>query len=98
MLSLLFFILIIIIQIKICKNYKDTKLGLILPIGSFLIAILFFISLLLSFVLNIFIKDTIPLKFNTNFTIQILNLLILIILMLTPTIIFSLIYKHYKKS
>nr|WP_317358217.1 hypothetical protein [uncultured Tyzzerella sp.] len=105
MIYLLFFILIVVMQIKICKNYKNTKLGLILPIGSFLIAILSFISLLLSFILEIidfFTKVSKPVKFDINFLspilIQALNILILIIIIFMPTVIFLLIYKHYKKS
>lgn len=112
MLSILSFILLIgvltvfaILQIYICKNAKNEKVGLILPIGSFIFALLPVISIIITIILNFlpnsndnnFIIVSYSIDFLPGIIIQIFNIIILIAILFTPTIIFTLIYLHYKK-
>ena len=98
-------------QIKICKNPKNKKLALILPIGSSLISILSLISIFLSLIFGI-INSFIDKSNNSNMAsyvltlesslipgilVQLLNTIVLILILFIPPIIFTLIYLHYSK-
>ena len=112
MLSILSFILLIgvltifvTLQIYICKNVKNEKIGLILPIGSFIFALLPVISIIITIILNFlpnsndnpFIVVSYSVDFLPGIIMQVFNIIILIAILFTPTIIFTLIYLHYKK-
>lgn len=111
MLSILSFILLIgvltvfaILQIYICKNAKNEKVGLILPIGSLIFGLLPIISIIITIILNFLPSSNVSsyiisysLDFLPGIIIQIFNIIILIAILFTPTIIFTLIYLHYKK-
>ncbi len=98
------------LQAYICKNAKNKKLGLILPIGSFLIATMPIISMAVAFILSILpstssrwdfgmtIIGGVTFDFLPGYIIQLFNLIILLIMLYLPTIIFTLIYLHYKKK
>ena len=96
------------LQAYICKNAKNKKLGLILPIGSFLIATMPIISMVVAFVLSFLpkgrtdfsfvITSSFSIDFLPGYIIQLFNIIILLIVLYLPTIIFTLIYLHYKKK
>ena len=95
------------LQAYICKNAKNKKLGLILPIGSFLIATMPIISMVIAFILSFLPRGGdfgmtmiggVALDFLPIYIIQIFNIIILLIMLYLPTIIFTLIYLHYKNK
>ncbi len=98
------FIVFIFLQVYICKNAKNKKLGLILPVGSFILAILPFISIILMIIISLIpnkntnvLYVSSPNIFIPGILIQLLNIIILTIILFIPSIIFTLIYLHYKK-
>lgn len=102
---LLVFSVFIFLQIYICKNFKNKKIGLILPVGSFLLSIFPLISIILIMIISLLPNrdiSAILVSTNTMFipTIlyQILITIFLIIIIFTPSIIFTLIYFYYKNK
>lgn len=94
-------ILILGLQIYICKNEKTFKYGVILPLGSLILNILPITSFGVMFVINLFTlnnnnqKDTF---FMSMFGINILSIIFMIIIIFAPTVCFYLIYLYYRKK
>lgn len=90
----------IYLQIYICKKSKNKKIGLILPIGCFILSLLTVISIILVFISNFLIPNN---DFNDIFIYDSLIYIIIILIIYTiilfmPSIIFMLIYLHYQKN
>lgn len=109
--SLIFLVVLItfcVLQAYICKNAKNKKLGLILPIGSFLIGTMPIITIVLSFILSFFSKGvtnysfviitSIKIDFLPDYIVDLISLIILFIMIYLPTIIFTSIYLYYKNK
>lgn len=101
----LVFAVFIFLQIYICKNFNNKKIGLILPVGSFLLSILPVISIILIMIISLLpnrdvsaILVSTSTMFIPTILYQILMTIFLIIIIFTPSIIFTLIYLYYKKK
>ena len=101
----LVFAVFIFLQIYICKNCKNKKIGLILPVGSFLLSIFPLIYIILVMIISLLpnrdisaILVSTSTMFMPTILYQILMTIFLIIIIFTPSIIFTLIYFYYKKK
>ncbi len=81
--------LFIFLQIRICKNLNNIKLGLILPIGCFLLALMALISIIIIYITS-FLSD--------NKSFNFMYIVVYSIVIFIPSIIFMIIYLYYNKK
>lgn len=86
------------IQAYICKNVKNKKIGLILPIGSFILALVPILSIIITFIISILFSNNENSILVGSSIWQIFNTILLFVILLIPSIVFTLIYKHYEKN
>lgn len=94
-------ILILGLQIYICKNEKTFKYGLILPVGSLILNILPIISFGVMIVINLFNLNNNNQKdifFMSTSGINIFSIIFMLIIIFAPTLCFYLIYLYYRKK